>query len=131
MSIRQCAVAALLAIVGLSSMGVAQADVPVMITPIEDMDACGIYGEVVEIDTFLAVRSGPGAEFEKLDELSNGASVYICDDSGDGWYGVVYPMLDDQDCEVSSPAVLDLPYEYAGDCMSGWVSERYIGNLAG
>lgn len=121
----------MLAIFGLSSVGFAQADIPVMITPIEDMDACGGYGEVSGIQSFLAVRSGPGTDFDKVDELANGDPVYICDDSGDGWYGVVYPVLDDQDCEVSSPAVLDLPYEYAGDCMSGWVSERYIGNLAG
>lgn len=120
-----------LAVLGLSSAVIAQDDVPVMITPIEDMDACGLYGEVVNINTFLAVRSGPGAEFQKLDELANGDAVYICDDSIDGWYGVVYPLLSDSCDDVTSPAIVDKPYEYDGICMSGWVSEKFIGNLAG
>jgi hypothetical protein len=40
-------------------------------------------------DGFLAVRTGPGTQYRKIDELRNGEVVYGCDARGD-WIAIVY-----------------------------------------
>lgn len=40
-------------------------------------------------DGFLAVRTGPGSNYRKIDELRNGAVVSPCARNGK-WYGVSY-----------------------------------------
>ncbi|WP_191090062.1 SH3 domain-containing protein [Histidinibacterium aquaticum] len=60
----------------------------------EDGQAAGCAGSVVAGldpggDGFLAVRSGPGSSYRKLDELVNGDMVRTCARSGP-WWGVYY-----------------------------------------
>jgi hypothetical protein len=40
-------------------------------------------------DGFLAVRSGPGSQYRKLDELHNGEIVTVFEGRGN-WLGIVY-----------------------------------------
>lgn len=60
-------------------------------------------------DNFLAVRSGPGSDFRKIDELHTGDVVLTCDARG-GWIGIFYPGPDGK---------------------SGWVFGKYLTALAG
>ena len=96
-----------------------------------DLDACGATGDVHNLnpdgDNFLAVRSGPGTQFEMIDKLHTGDGLYICDGHG-SWIGIVYDKRD-LDCEVGSPIPARQPY--AGKCLSGWVHEKYVRHLAG
>lgn len=109
----------------------APAAVPVMVGGMADLDACGAVGKVVGLnpkgDNFLAVRSGPGTNFPKLDELREGALVTLCAEET-GWLGIVYSH-DDTDCGVSTPRPERAPYR--GPCRSGWVSRRYVSPIAG
>jgi uncharacterized protein YgiM (DUF1202 family) len=53
---------------------------------------CGSYtvsGLPADGDGFLAVRSGPGSQYRKIDELRNGEIVIDFDSRGQ-WLGVVY-----------------------------------------
>lgn len=72
----------------------------------DDLDACSSNGIVVGLkangDNFLAVRSGPGRNHAKIDELHNGDPVFLCTGQG-RWYGIVYGGS--RDCGVSSPIV--------------------------
>jgi hypothetical protein len=43
-------------------------------------------------DNFLAVRSGPGRDFAKIDELYQGDRVLLCDERGQ-WVGIVYTRM--------------------------------------
>lgn len=61
---------------------------------VEDAQAAGCGGSIVSGlnpggEGFLAVRSGPGTEFRKIDELRNGDTVRTCAGSGP-WTGVYY-----------------------------------------
>ena len=63
-------------------------------TILEDGQAAGCAGSVVsglnpKGDGFLAVRTGPGTGFRKIDELHNGDDVRTCAKSGK-WIGVYY-----------------------------------------
>lgn len=60
-------------------------------------------------DNFLAVRSGPGAQHRKIDELHTGDVVITCDMRGD-WIGIFYKD---------------------GHEKSGWVHGNYLTDLAG
>lgn len=73
----------------------------------------------------LSVRAAPGTAAAKLDKLSTGAKVFMCDWSADGaWVGVVYAGSPGSDCGVSNKVTPSRAYE--GPCKSGWVSARYL-----
>lgn len=105
--------------------------VPVMIGGEHDLDACGAVGVVSGLapkpTSTLAVRSGPGPQFDRIDRLTSGSRVWLCDHKG-RWLGVVYG-LDGQDCGVSTPSERRQPY--TGPCASGWVFDQYVSPLAG
>jgi hypothetical protein len=81
-------------------------------------------------DGFLAVKAGPGANFNRIDKLYNGTNVAICGYHGD-WYAVVYSNRgnDLEACNTFTPWRKTMPY--TGPCRSGWVHKHWIGNLAG
>jgi len=105
---------------------------PVIVGAESGSDACPGIGSVRGLDPrrtggFLAVKSGPGLSFRRIDKLRNGQRVYICQQVGD-WYGIVYTKTR-QDCSVSSSRQRSLPY--AGPCRSGWSHRQWIGTDAG
>jgi hypothetical protein len=60
----------------------------------EDAQAAGCAGSIVSGldpngDGFLAVRTGPGSNFAKIDELHNGDMVRTCA-MNERWVGVYY-----------------------------------------
>src|SRR5262249_13040638 len=80
-------------------------DVPVMIGGTAEFDACGGYGEIVNLkppDDYLSVRSGPAATYREVDRLSNGVRVFVCGGKTP-WAAVVYPASEDRDCRVGTP----------------------------
>lgn len=95
----------------------------------EDYDACPIVGEVRGLDPkgddFLAVRAGPGIRHRMLDRIHTGQIVHVCDQRG-SWLGIVYGK---RDCAVDFPILMRSPYR--GPCRSGWVSRKYIAEVAG
>lgn len=103
--------------------------VPVVIQAGET-DACGnglVRGLDPEEDGFLAVKSGPGLRYKRIDKLFNGEDVFLCGQKGD-WFAVVYTRLN-EDCNVSRPWSLTLPY--TGPCRSGWAHKKWIKVVAG
>ncbi len=67
-------------------------DVPFGI--LEDAQAAGCLAAYVtgldpNGDGFLAVRTGPGTDYRKVDQLYNGDLVRTCAQSG-AWFGVYY-----------------------------------------
>ncbi len=61
---------------------------------LEDAQAAGCAGSIVSGlnpngDGFLAVRTGPGTNYRKIDELHNGDTVRTCAQKG-SWFGVYY-----------------------------------------
>lgn len=63
--------------------------------PIEMHSQCGdsrVIGLDPNGDGFLSVRSGPGTEFRKLDEVYNGDRVRIFSEQWP-WVGIVYGMI--------------------------------------
>lgn len=61
---------------------------------LEDDQAAGCLSATVtgldpQGDGFLAVRSGPGTGYRKIDELYNGDHVRPCDAQGK-WHGIYY-----------------------------------------
>ena len=105
--------------------------VPVIIQADPRFDACFGSGKVKGLDpnsgSFLAVRSGPGLKFSRIDKLHADDQVYLCVELGD-WYGVVYTKTY-QNCNVSTPWQKSGPY--TDPCRSGWVHKRWIELLAG
>jgi hypothetical protein len=91
--------------------------------------ACG-KGVVFDLDPhgdgFLAVKSGPGLQFLRIDKLYNGEEVYLCAQSGP-WYGIVYTR-EAQDCNVDRAWPLSEPY--TGPCRHGWAHGRWIKAIA-
>lgn len=102
---------------------------PVYYGGAEDYDACPVVGKVRGLDpngdNFLAVRAGPGSGNRMLAKIHTGQIVYICDERG-GWLGIVYGR---RDCEVNFP--IQMRSAYRGPCRSGWVSRKYIAEIAG
>ena len=75
-----------------SAAGAQQLDVDFSI--LEDAQAAGCAGSIVSGldpngDGFLAVRTGPGTDYRKIDELKNGDMVRTCAINGP-WVGVYY-----------------------------------------
>jgi hypothetical protein len=98
-----------------------------------DGDACPGNGIVSGLnpqgDGFLAVKSGPGIGFQRIDKLYNGEEVYICEVRGD-WIGVIYTRKGDMArCNVSGPWRRATPY--TGPCLSGWAHRNWIELYAG
>jgi len=96
-----------------------------------DMDACGGYGEVHNLDpngdNYLSVRARPSSKGRELDRLSLGTGVSMCTLEG-RWVGIVYSK-NGQDCGVGSP--VSSPRGYTGPCQSGWVFDKYVDLIAG
>ena len=70
----------------------------------------------------LAVRTGPGTRFERIDRLEDGARVHLCDRAGAaGWVGIVYGS---GDCGLAAP--INPPRAYSGSCRAGWVRSNYL-----
>jgi hypothetical protein len=121
-------------LLSLVAMGAALATslaVPVIVGKVPEYDACGSSGKVKGLDPigdgFLAVRSGPGSQYQMIDKLLEGQSVFVCDDRGQ-WLGFVYTR-GNQDCSVTS--ALSRPKPYSGPCLSGWVHRNWITITAG
>lgn len=104
-------------------------EVPVVIHA-DDLDPCS-NGVVVGLnpagDGFLAVKSGPGLNYARIDKLYNGEEVYVCGSRGD-WLAVVYSRRGGN-CNVNRPWTRTLPY--TGPCKSGWSHRRWIDVYAG
>ncbi|EYD71533.1 hypothetical protein Rumeso_04934 [Rubellimicrobium mesophilum DSM 19309] len=104
-------VAALL--VGAGMAPAQELDVPVMVLEGDGQAAVCATSTVSGLDpngdNFLAVRSGPGTQYPKIDELHAGDVVQTCDGQGN-WVGVYYPDLNGR---------------------SGWVHGSYLTPLAG
>lgn len=102
-------------------------DLPIVEHSDGDLDTCllaEVHGLKAGGDGFLAVRSGPGAEFRKLDEIHNGDRVWIFENTSK-WHGVLYGV-DAVECSpIGSDRVLDKPGK------KGWVHENWIRPLAG
>ena len=105
--------------------------IPVIIGGDASYDACGSNGVVIGLDPngdgFLAVKSGPGLSYPRIDKLYNGEQINICGET-DSWFAVVYTRAR-RDCNVSTPWPIRLPY--TGPCRSGWVFKRYVQVTAG
>ncbi|PLX37287.1 MAG: SH3 domain-containing protein [Hyphomicrobiales bacterium] len=103
-----------------------QLDVPVMEHADEFTDTCAwgkIKGLKADGDGFLAVRSGPGSTYRKLDELHNDDPVWIFDKRGK-WIGIVYDTPG-----LSCNSTVDRPVPYDG--RKGWVHENWVDLIAG
>jgi hypothetical protein len=101
--------------------------VPILIGGNDEYDACGGTGMIVGLDPrgdgFLAVKSGPGLRYKRVDKLFNGEKVYLCSEK-DVWLGVVYSKSKEDDCNVMTSWPKKLPY--TGPCRSGWVHKDYV-----
>lgn len=106
-------------------------EIPIVIEADPDFDACGANGVIEGLDPagdgFLAVRSGPGANYAELDRLYNGERVYLCNEKGK-WLGIVYSKQR-QECNVSTGWISTQPY--TGPCKSGWVHRNWVRLHAG
>lgn len=104
-----------------------QLDLPIVEQSDGDLDTCllaEVHGLKANGDGFLAVRSGPGSEFTKLDEVYNGDRVWIFENTGK-WHGVLYGV-DEVNCSpIDKDRALDKPGK------KGWVHENWIRPLAG
>jgi hypothetical protein len=106
-------------------------NVPVVVGTNPRLDACAAVGVVTGLDPngdgFLAVKSGPGLSYARIDKLYNGEQIFVCTVSGD-WLGIVYTK-NSQQCNVSTPWPGAMPY--TGPCRSGWAYRNWIKPLAG
>jgi hypothetical protein len=129
--------AAALPLALLSSLAIAGAAlagalaVPVIVGKVAEYDACMSSGAVKGLDPhgdgFLAVRAGPGSQYQMIDKLLEGQNVFVCDERGQ-WLGVVYTR-GNQNCGVTS--ALNKPTPYPGPCLAGWVHRNFINITAG
>jgi hypothetical protein len=76
-------------------------------------------------DGFLAVRSGPGAEYPKLGEIHNGDRVTIFEGSGD-WWGILVP---DGRLRQGDACARVGPRRQVSGSGLGWVHGKWIGNI--
>jgi hypothetical protein len=107
----------------------ARLDVPVVMEA-SDLDPCSngvVTGLDPRGDGFLAVKSGPGLSYRRIDKLFNGEKIYVCGRRGD-WMPIVYSRRS-SNCNVTSPWVKTLPY--TGPCLAGWVHRRWVEVWAG
>lgn len=122
------------AVLAAATATVAVAQRPVRIGMDGQADACTGVGRVVGLNprgqNYLSVRGAPRANAVERDRLRAGQNLHLCDRSADGrWLGVVYTRNPYQNCNVASP--VNSPRPYPGPCRSGWVSARYVADIAG
>ena len=117
----------LIFLVGMSISYAQELANPIMEIPDEDLDTCAL-GQVVRLnpdgDNFLAVRTGPGTQFDMIDKIHTGDQVWIFNQDGN-WFGVVY----DADFVECSP--VDYKREYNGPGKKGWVFQKFVEVVAG
>jgi uncharacterized protein YgiM (DUF1202 family) len=77
--------------------------------------------------SYLSVRSGPDSQFSKVDRLTAGSTVYICDERGD-WLKISYSGSNGP-CGAISPGGLDV--RKTATCKSGWVKRERIDVISG
>lgn len=104
-------------------------DVPIIENPYRDCQAAWysigqVHGLKAGGDGFLAVRSGPGSNYRKLDEIHNGDRVEIFEAKG-SWFGVVY--RDSGERYPCSTTPRHLPYKYKGWVHKNWIKVLDIG----
>jgi len=88
-------------------------------------------------DGFLAVRTGPGAQFPERDRLVQDRYVYALP-AVSGWRPVIFgetgEELDvlEKRCGLNNPPPDDAPIKrvYTGPCRYGWVDQRWLTLLA-
>jgi hypothetical protein len=111
---------------------------PVMVAGHEDLDACLSTAFVKPLEPkgqgYLSVRAAPNIRAKEVDRLRSGHVVWDCDSGGKGeWIGIVYHPTqrssDDMACDLGPSDTKRRPYR--GNCRSGWVSAKYLINLAG
>ena len=76
--------------------------------------------------SYAIIRSGPGAQFNKIDRLHSGKDVYICDETED-WFKIFYGS--NGPCSSKSGKGLDL--DKTKHCQSGWVEKKWIEVISG
>ena len=113
-----------------ASITASEGQVPVVIEAKPGSGAACGTGVVFDLDPhgdgFLAVKSGPGLKFPRIDKLYNGGQVSLCAQSGP-WYGIVYTK-EAQNCNVDRAWPLSEPY--TGPCRYGWAHGRWIKPVA-
>jgi hypothetical protein len=120
------------------SISIAQlASVPVMLYPADERaetTVCVSSGNI-HVNSFVLVRMGPGTNFKEIDRVHDGLHIAICDDH-DGWYGIVYDEWNGVFTE-GDYCHLDIKYNkrkkhpYYGPCRHGWISKKFVTDLAG
>lgn len=122
------AMAVFLAFLVLREARAQELDVPVMELASDGLDTCAL-GKVAGLkkdgDGFLAVRSGPGSSYRKLDEIHNEDLVWLFEQRGK-WVGIVYGVGHDMSCGAIDR---DRPVPHPGK--KGWVHENWTAFLAG
>lgn len=132
--------------IGLTSMlaglvaaqsGAGWADVPVVTPTPRNVPQAGCSLGIVRIapGRHLNVRAGPHLRYRRVDRLSAGETVYICNEDsheqrGDRvfWDGIAYARPG-HPCRAARP--LGLEARATGDCRSGWARRDWIEILAG
>lgn len=76
---------------------------------------------------YLAVRSGPGLHFSKIDQLKLGTVVYTCDESE--YWSKVYYKGSNGSCGPESTDGLDV--RKTTHCKFGWVNDKWIDIISG
>ena len=106
--------------------------VPVIYGKEAELDACPSGGEVQNVDKgsdqFLALRSGPGTNYDMVAKLKTGQKFAMCD-SKPGWIGIIVFPNEKDLCGADSSQKKPIPYN--GPCLSGWVSEKYVKQISG
>ncbi|MGP1283879.1 MAG: hypothetical protein ACTS1X_12960 [Parasphingopyxis sp.] len=92
-------------------------------------NACQATGVVRSVsgDGVLPVRAAPFDRAERIDTITNGDNVFVCNRSHDqGWLAIVYTDSGELSgtCGVSAP--VPSRRQYDGPCNSGWVSSAFI-----
>lgn len=76
---------------------------------------------------YLLVRTGPGIRHSQADRLSNGDTIYTCNESRD-WIGIVFAR---PGSPCSAPAGRGLDIRRAHSCRSGWVHRDWVTIITG
>ena len=105
--------------------------IPLMVGGQEASEGCtGTATISIRSGTTLNLRAGPGLTHPVIARLSDGQRVSICQ-RRDGWVGVLVFRTGPgpSDCQVSDAGPKPTPY--AGPCVSGWITAKYVRILAG
>jgi len=71
-----------------------QSDPPVVATQAPNSGgniAVGRQGTIVGADSGLRVRSGPGTTYAPIASITNGTTITVLAEAGDGWYQINFP----------------------------------------